>query len=130
VIPPFFAYTGIVPTARSCSVSFTDSEGITHSVEITASTLFEAAVVAMAEFRRHGFADTTFGSADNAERSGEGTRGFAFGLDREGQGVVGSGRQESPRTGGEEPVEVFAVAVNGIVKPRLGSMGSGRVTAE
>lgn len=58
-----FAYTGIVPTARSCSVSFTDSEGITHSVEISASTLFEAAVIAMAEFRRHGFADTTFGPA-------------------------------------------------------------------
>ena len=52
-----------VPTARSCSVSFTDSEGITHSVEITASTLFEAAVVAMAEFRQHGFADSTFGPA-------------------------------------------------------------------
>jgi hypothetical protein len=52
-----------VPTARSCCVSFIDSEGITHSVEITASSLFEAAVVAMAEFRRHGFADTTFGSA-------------------------------------------------------------------
>jgi hypothetical protein len=52
-----------VPTARSCSVSFTDAEGITHAVEITASTLFEAAVVAMAEFRRHGFAETTFGPA-------------------------------------------------------------------
>jgi hypothetical protein len=45
-----FAYTEIVPTARSCSVSFTDSEGITHSVEIIASTLFEAAVLALAEF--------------------------------------------------------------------------------
>jgi hypothetical protein len=58
-----FAYTEIVRTARSCSVSFTDSEGITHSVDITASSLFEAAVLAMAEFRRHGFADTTFGPA-------------------------------------------------------------------
>jgi hypothetical protein len=52
-----------VPTARSCSVSFTDSEGITHAVEIIASTLFEAAVVAMAEFRKRGFAEATFGSA-------------------------------------------------------------------
>jgi hypothetical protein len=52
-----------VPTARSCLVSFTDSEGITHSVEITATTLFEAAVAAMAEFRKHGFTDTTFGPA-------------------------------------------------------------------
>jgi hypothetical protein len=32
-------------------------------VEITASSLFEAAVVAMAEFRKHGFAETKFGSA-------------------------------------------------------------------
>jgi hypothetical protein len=32
-------------------------------VDITASSLFEAAVLAMAEFRRHGFAVTTFGPA-------------------------------------------------------------------
>ena len=63
VILLFFAYTGIVPTARSCSVSFTDPERITHSVEITASTLYEAAVLAMAEFRRCGFAEATFGLA-------------------------------------------------------------------
>jgi nicotinic acid phosphoribosyltransferase len=56
-----FAYTVVVPTARSCSVSFTDSEGITHSVEITASTLYEAAVLALSEFRRCGFAEATFG---------------------------------------------------------------------
>ena len=47
-----FAYTGVVPTARTCSVSFTDAEGITHAVEITTCTLFEAAVLARAEFRR------------------------------------------------------------------------------
>lgn len=50
-------------TARSCSVSFKDSEGITHAVEITASTLYEAAVLAMAEFRRCGFAEAMFGPA-------------------------------------------------------------------
>jgi len=50
----------VVPTARSCSVSFTDSEGVTHAVEIAASTLFEAAVLALAEFRRCGFAEATF----------------------------------------------------------------------
>jgi hypothetical protein len=58
-----FAYTGILPTARLCSVSFTDSEGITHSVEITATTLFEAAVLALGELRRCGFAEATFGPA-------------------------------------------------------------------
>ena len=36
----------IVPTARSCSVSFIDSEGVTHAVEIIASTLYEAAALA------------------------------------------------------------------------------------
>jgi hypothetical protein len=44
-------------------VSFTDSEGIEHSVRVSAASLYEAAVLAMAEFRRHGFADTTFGAA-------------------------------------------------------------------
>jgi len=32
-------YTVLAPTARTCTVSFTDSEGIRHSVEVTASTL-------------------------------------------------------------------------------------------
>jgi hypothetical protein len=57
-----FPYTGIVPY-RSCVVSFTDPEGLEHSVRVSAATLYEAAVLAMAEFRRHGFADTRFGSA-------------------------------------------------------------------
>jgi hypothetical protein len=48
---------------RSCVVSFTDPEGIEHSVRVSAASLYEAAVLAMAEFRRHGFADTTFGPA-------------------------------------------------------------------
>jgi hypothetical protein len=39
-----------------------DSEGI-HAVEITGSTLYEAAVLALAEFRRCGFADAMFGPA-------------------------------------------------------------------
>jgi hypothetical protein len=57
-----FAYTGLVPH-RSCVVSFTDSEGIEHSVRVLAASLYEAAALALAEFRRHGFADTTFGAA-------------------------------------------------------------------
>jgi len=36
-------------------VSFTDSEGVKHAVEVAASTLYEAAVLALAEFRRCGF---------------------------------------------------------------------------
>jgi len=52
-----------VPTARICLVSFTDSEGIKHSVEVTASTLYEAAVLTMAEFRRCGFTSNAPGPA-------------------------------------------------------------------
>jgi len=48
---------------RSGVVSFTDSEGIEHSVRVSAASLYEAAVLAMAEFRKHAFADTTFGAA-------------------------------------------------------------------
>lgn len=49
--------------ARSCRVSFADSEGIEHAVEVAATSLYEAAVLALAEFRRCGFADATFGPA-------------------------------------------------------------------
>jgi hypothetical protein len=38
--------------SKACSVSFTDSEGITHSVEVSASSLYEACVMPLAEFRR------------------------------------------------------------------------------
>ena len=48
-------YNVPVPTARTCSVSFTDTNGIRHAVEVAASTLYEAATLAMAEFRRCGF---------------------------------------------------------------------------
>ena len=44
-----------MPTARICLVSFIDSESIQHAVEVSASTLYEAAALAIAEFRRCGF---------------------------------------------------------------------------
>lgn len=49
--------------SRSCRVSFTDSEGLAHAVEVSAASVYEAAVLALAEFRRCGFADATFGPA-------------------------------------------------------------------
>jgi len=52
-----------VPTARTCLVSFTDSENIRHSVEVTASTLYEAAVMAIAQFRNCGFTANAPGPA-------------------------------------------------------------------
>jgi hypothetical protein len=36
-----------VPDVRSCVVSYRDFEGITHSIEVTAETLYEAAILGM-----------------------------------------------------------------------------------
>jgi hypothetical protein len=38
---------------RSCHVSFLDSEGVRHAVEVQAESLYEAAVVALSRFRQH-----------------------------------------------------------------------------
>jgi hypothetical protein len=45
----------VLSVLQQCLVSFTDSETIRHSVEVTASTLYEAAVLAIAQFRNCGF---------------------------------------------------------------------------
>ena len=42
----------MVPS-RSCIVAFTDSERLRHSVEVTAESLYEAAVLAIRLFREH-----------------------------------------------------------------------------
>jgi hypothetical protein len=57
------AYNALVPTARTCLVSFTDTNGFRHAVEVAASTLYEAATLAIAEFRRCGFMENAPGSA-------------------------------------------------------------------
>ena|ERR1700676_424032 len=44
-------YTGSMPS-RTCRVSFTGTDGMVHAVEVSASTLYEAAVLALAEFRK------------------------------------------------------------------------------
>ena len=60
----FFAYAGFVPNTQTCRVSFTDDEGIMHAVQVPAASLFEAAALAVAEFRRCGFmSDATLGPA-------------------------------------------------------------------
>ena len=46
---------------RSCLVSFTDTEGIEHCVQIPAESLYEAAVEAMAAFKRGAFTEMPFG---------------------------------------------------------------------
>ena len=40
-----------VGTPRSCLVAFTDIRGVKHSVEVTAESLFEAAVLGVRTFR-------------------------------------------------------------------------------
>ena len=52
-----------MPNFRSCLVSFTDAEGIEHSIRVPAESLYEAAIEAMAAFRRGAFAEMTFGAA-------------------------------------------------------------------
>jgi hypothetical protein len=60
----FFAYAGFVSNTQTCRVSFTDGEGIMHAVQVPAASLFEAAALAVAEFRRCGFMnDATPGPA-------------------------------------------------------------------
>jgi hypothetical protein len=49
-------------SSSSCKVSFTDGSGVTHTVSVTASSFYEAAALAIAEFRRCGF-DVTVGPA-------------------------------------------------------------------
>ena len=43
--------------ARTCVVSFVDSTGIRHSVEVAAESLYEAAALAVREFRSHPWVD-------------------------------------------------------------------------
>lgn len=40
-------------TRKTCTVSFRDSEGVQHSVDVGAETLYEAAVLALKSFREH-----------------------------------------------------------------------------
>ncbi len=62
-IPLFFAYSETAANSRKCRVVFTDSEDVSHSVEVVASSLYEAAALAVTEFRRCGFTEAAPGSA-------------------------------------------------------------------
>ena len=46
---------------RTCRVSYCDVEGVTHSVEVSASSLYEAAVLALKAFEQTGWADNPVG---------------------------------------------------------------------
>jgi len=51
----------VVAHPRLCIVSFTDPEGLSHMVQVSASTLYEAAVLGVTEFRRSGFHEVHIG---------------------------------------------------------------------
>jgi hypothetical protein len=52
---------------RSCLVTFTDSRGIRHSVEVTAESLFEAGALAVSALRQAGFVEDVPGPASSLE---------------------------------------------------------------
>jgi hypothetical protein len=56
-----FAYPEIV--SSTCRVSFTDGADVTHSVTVSASSLYEAAVLGIAGFKKSGFAFASIGPA-------------------------------------------------------------------
>ncbi len=58
-----FAYNEAVPNVSCCLVSFTDTEGIQHTVEVSASSLYEAAALGVAEFKRSKLMDSQPGPA-------------------------------------------------------------------
>ena len=53
----FIRYDIRVGNARPCVVSFVDSTGIRHSIEVAAESLYEAAALGVREFRRHPWTD-------------------------------------------------------------------------
>lgn len=51
-------------TRKACTVSFQDSSGVRHAVEVGAETLYEAAVLALKAFREHDCAPGPAASLD------------------------------------------------------------------
>lgn len=49
--------------ARACRVAFTGPEGIRHSVQVSAESVFEAAAAALGLFRENGFLGVETGPA-------------------------------------------------------------------
>ena len=47
--------------SSTCRVSFDDGAGMTHTVSVSASSLYEAAALALAEFSKSGFAFISVG---------------------------------------------------------------------
>jgi hypothetical protein len=54
---------------RTCTVSFTDAEGLRQSVDVQAATLYEAVVLATCAFREHDCAPGSGSQLDVEARS-------------------------------------------------------------
>lgn len=53
-----------MPELRSCTVKYCDLEGVTHTVEVSASSLYEAAVLGRKAFEQTGWADHPVGEVE------------------------------------------------------------------
>jgi hypothetical protein len=93
-----------VPNVRSCLVSFTDLEGIEHSVRIPAESLYEAAIEAMAAFRRGAFAEMAFGPATRLTVRVTAPEEEHMVTVGKGALLAGGRRKKSERTGEEESI--------------------------
>ena len=78
---------------RICTVAFTDAEGLRHSVNVQAETLYEAVVLAVRAFREH---DCEPGSGSQLEVEAKSPSVNTLGEHAEGQGVV-ERRSEEPQ---------------------------------
>jgi hypothetical protein len=53
-----------VSELRTCTVSYRDAEGVTHTVDVSASSLYEAAVLALKAFEQIGWANHPVGEME------------------------------------------------------------------
>jgi hypothetical protein len=58
-----------VAALRTCTVSYKDVEGVTHTVDVSASSLYGAAVLGMKAFEETGWADHPVGEMEVIVRS-------------------------------------------------------------
>ena len=108
----------VVVPIRTCTVSFTDGEGIRHSVNVQAATLYEPAALAVRTFREHGFPPGPASNIDVESRESQGEAHRQHAEDSGAAGIVG----EKPRRQSEEgSAEGIAGILRGMAGWREGS---------
>ena len=113
-----FSYNGNVPNARACDVSYCDSDGITHSVEVVASSLYEAAAMALHRFQQATLATAEPGPASRLTVTVKGPAERHQLTVARLQAWLEKRRQESERADAKEPFARAAREVMPTVKPR------------